>query len=101
MREIVAFLELFQNNISKTTTPQMSHIILAMLSMTGRMTMFGLSRRSEKGGSYRTTQRFFHTSIPWAKVFWSFFSAKLFDSQDTFLLRSDCILRLISGKPRK
>jgi putative transposase len=35
-------------------------VIEAMLSMSGRVTMRGLSRWSDKGGSYRTIQRFFH-----------------------------------------
>jgi len=34
-------------------------IVEAMLAMTGRVTMLGLSRWTEKGGSYRTVQRFF------------------------------------------
>jgi len=33
-------------------------IIEATLSMTGRVTMLGISRWTEKGGSYRTVQRF-------------------------------------------
>jgi len=44
-----------------------------MIAMTGRVTMLGLSRWSEKGGSYRSVQRFFYTAIPWAQVFWVFF----------------------------
>ena len=35
-----------------------------MLTMTGRVTMLGISRWAEKGGSYRTTQRFFNKQIP-------------------------------------
>jgi len=34
-------------------------IIDAMLSMMGRLTMLGLSRWTEKSGSYRTMQLFF------------------------------------------
>jgi len=37
---------------------QMNQIITAMLSMTGRITMLGLSRWAGEGGSYRTIQRF-------------------------------------------
>jgi len=36
----------------------MSRVILAMLAMTGRVTMLGLSRWAEAGGSYRSIQRF-------------------------------------------
>lgn len=67
----------------------MSRIIIAMLSMTGRVTMLGMSRWAEKGGSYRTVQRFFHTSIPWATLFWEFFCKHLLDPQETYILAGD------------
>jgi hypothetical protein len=51
----------------------MSRIIPAVIAMTGRVTMRGLSRWTEKGGSCQTVQRFFCTRIPWNQVFWSFF----------------------------
>jgi len=37
----------------------MSRLIPALLTMTGRVTMFGIARWTEKGGSYRTIQRFY------------------------------------------
>jgi len=52
-----------------TTLRQWSRIALAMLVMTGRVTMLGLSQWAGKGGSYRTVQRFFATVIPWATLF--------------------------------
>jgi len=64
-----------------------------MLAITGRVTMLGLSRWTEKGGSYRTIQRFFYTAIPWAQVFWAFFCENLLDPQDTYLLAGDeCVI---------
>ena len=55
--------------------------------------MLGLSRWAEKGGSYRTVQRFFYTLIPWVQVFWSFFRERLLDPQDTYLLAGDeCVV---------
>ena len=55
--------------------------------------MLGLSRWTEKGGSYRTVQRFFYTTIPWAQVFWTFFRQHLLDQQDTYLLAGDeCVI---------
>jgi hypothetical protein len=90
---ILALLQPIQNSISKTTLRQLSRIIPAMIAMTGRVTMLGLSRWSEKGGSYRTIQRFFYTAIPWAQVFWAFFSEHLLDQQDTYLLAGDeCVV---------
>ena len=86
---ILALLQPIQNSVSKTTLRQLSRIIPAMIAMTGRVTMLGLSRWAEKGGSYRTVQRFFYTVIPWAQVFWAFFCEHLLDCQDTYLLAGD------------
>ena len=41
-----------------------------MLAMTGRVTMLGLSRWAGKGGSYRTIQRFFNTTVNWGLLQW-------------------------------
>jgi putative transposase len=87
--DILALLQPIQNSVSKTTIRQLSCVIPAMIAMTGRVTMLGLSRWTEKGGSYRTIQRFFYTAIPWAQVFWTFFCEHLLDQQDTYLLAGD------------
>jgi len=90
---ILALLQPIQNSVSKTTLRQLSRIILAMIAMTGRVTMLGLSRWAENGGSYRTVQRFFYTIIPWAQVFWAFFREHLLDREDTYLLAGDeCVV---------
>ncbi|BCL36719.1 hypothetical protein NSMS1_42020 [Nostoc sp. MS1] len=52
---------------------QLNQIILAMLAMSGRVTMLGIARWTDTGGSYRTMGRFFSTVIPWATLFWLFF----------------------------
>jgi putative transposase len=49
---------------------QMILLVEAMLAMTGRVTMLGLSRWTEKGGSYRTVQRFFKEKIDWSSLCW-------------------------------
>jgi putative transposase len=95
---ILALLQPIQNSVSKTTLRQMSRIIVAMIAMTGRVTMLGLSRWTEKGGSYRTVQRFFYTVIPWAQVFWTFFREQLLDDQDTYLLAGDESVVTKAGK---
>ena len=95
---ILALFQPIQNSVSKTTFRQMSRIIVAMIAMTGRVTMLGLSRWTEKGGSYRTVQRFFYTVIPWAQVFWAFFREHLFDHQDTYLLAGDESVVTKAGK---
>lgn len=95
---ILALLQPIQNSVSKTTLRQLSRIIIAMIAMTGRVTMLGLSRWTEKGGSYRTVQRFFYTVIPWAQVFWAFFCEHLLDCQDTYLLAGDECVVTKAGK---
>ena len=73
MTEIVARLQNISPLVSKTTLRQMSRIIDALLSMTGRITMLGLSRWTEDGGSYRTIQRWYHHPLDWLQMQWIFF----------------------------
>ncbi|MEO0936055.1 MAG: transposase, partial [Cyanobacteria bacterium J06641_2] len=73
MFDILALLQCLLPQIKVTTMRQLNQIIIAMLAMSGRVTMLGISRWASVGGSYRTVIRFFHTVIPWATVFWVFF----------------------------
>ncbi len=98
MMNILALLQHLSPCLEATTVRQMSRIIPAMLAMTGRVTMLGISRWTEKGGSYRTVQRFFHTVIPWAAVFWLFFQRHLYRSEDVYLLAGDECVVTKSGK---
>jgi putative transposase len=84
--------------LSNTSIRHMSVIIPAMLAMTGRVTMLGISRWTEKGGSYRTVQRFFSTVIPWATVFWLFFRQYLLDAKATYILAGDESIVTKAGK---
>lgn len=77
---------------------QWSRIITAMLSMSGRVTMLGISRWAGKGGSYRTVYRFFHTVLPWATLFWVFFRQHLFCPTDAYLLAGDEVVVTKAGK---
>jgi putative transposase len=72
MTEIITLLSCIAPIIEKKRQKQLSIIIKAMLTMNGRITMLGLSRWSEKGGSYSTINRFFHSEIDWLKVNWYF-----------------------------
>lgn len=81
-----------------TTIRQFSTIALALLAMTGRVTMLGISRWTGVGGSYRTVQRFFSTVIPWASLFWLLFRNHLFDPDDVYLLAGDETVVTKSGK---
>ncbi len=72
MIDIFSLLACFDQTVDKTTLKQLSRIVLALLTMTGRVTMLGISRWTEKGGSYRTVQRFFGKTLPWAAMQWLF-----------------------------
>jgi putative transposase len=95
---ILAPLHINLSGISKTTFRQMNQIIAAMLSMTGRVTMLGLSRWAGEGGSYRTIQRFYSTVIPWAQVLWEFFCQTLFRLGETYILAGDECVDSKAGK---
>ena len=86
---ILALLQCIQPIISKTDVRRMSLVVQAMLSMTGRVTMLGLSRWTGKGGSYRTIQRFFNGIIPWSEVFLCFFAQHLHQPEGEYILVGD------------
>jgi len=58
MKEILSLLQTIRPHLEKTTLRQMSHVLFGMLTISGRTSMLGLSRWTEKGGSYRTIRRF-------------------------------------------
>jgi hypothetical protein len=81
-----------------TTSRHFSRIVWALLVMTGRVTMLGLSRWAGTGGSYRTVQRFFSTVIPWAMLFWVFFRQHVYCPGDVYLLVGDEVVVTKAGK---
>lgn len=96
--DILACLQCLQPTVPRTTLRQCHRIAMAMLVMTGRVTMLGLSRCAGPGGSYRTVQRFFATVIPWATLFWVFFRHHLYRSEDVYLLVGDEVVVTKAGK---
>src|SRR2546425_9830739 len=98
MVDIVALFHCFQPHVTATTLRQCSRIALAMLVMTGRVTMLGISRWAGKGGSYRTVQRFFATVIPWATLFWVFFRHHVYRPGEGYLLVGDEVVATKAGK---
>jgi len=89
MRDILPLLKCFAPYISAATISQLSQVITAMITMSGRVTMLGMSRWTDKGGSYRSIQRFFYTVIPWSQLFWTFFRCFLFNPEAVYLLVGD------------
>ena len=96
--DILACLQCLQATVPRTTLRQCRCIAMAMLCMTGRVTMLGLSRWAGPGGSYRTVQRFFATVIPWATLFWVFFRHHIYRSEDVYLLVGDEVIVTKAGK---
>jgi len=98
MVAILPFLLCLQSEVKMTTIRQFSHIALALLALTGRVTMLGISRWTGQGGSYRTVQRFFATVLPWAALFWRFFHTHLFHKDDLYILAGDETVVSKAGK---
>ena len=69
MPDILTLFQCLHPDVTAATLRQFSRIAFAMLAITGRVTMLGISRWAGRGGSYRTVQRFFYTVIPWATLF--------------------------------
>jgi putative transposase len=98
MVDIVALFQCLQPHVTATTVRQCSRIAWAMLVMTGRVTMLGISRWAGKGGSYRTIQRFFAQALPWAILFWVFFRQHVYRPNDVYLLVGDEVVATKAGK---
>ncbi|BAY62038.1 transposase [Calothrix brevissima NIES-22] len=98
MPDILSLLQCLLPQINATTMRQLNQVILAMLAMSGRVTMLGIARWTGAGGSYRTMGRFFSTVIPWATLFWLFFRKHLWRENDVYLLAGDEVVVSKSGK---
>lgn len=96
--DIIALLSVLSQCLDETSLHRMSVIVKAMLTMSGRVTMLGISRWTEEGGSYRTVQRFYNTVIPWAQVLWFFFRSYLYQSESEYLLAGDESVVTKAGK---
>ena len=96
--DIIIILQCLSQCLDKTTLRQLSYMVPALLAMTGRVTMLGISRWTEPGGSYRTIQRFYNSTIAWAKVNWIFIRHHLLDPTDTLLIGGDEVVVTKSGK---
>ena len=98
MVDIVALLHCLRPHMTATTVRQLSRIIVAMVAMTGRVTMVGIARWADTGGSYRTIQRFFATVIPWGILFWAFFRRNVYCPGDVYLVAGDEVIVTKAGK---
>jgi putative transposase len=100
MSEIITLFSSSLNPIlNRTLLNQLILIAEAMIAMSGRVTMLGLSRWTEKGGSYRTIQRFFSTEISWPSIKWQLARCHhLQDKESVKLVAGDTSTVTKSGK---
>lgn len=97
MKEISSLLLCLSSALEPTTLRQLNVICSAMLSMSGRVTMLGISRWADKGGSYRTIQRFFQKSICWEKLNWRI-AQKHINNMDVIIFAGDATTITKAGK---
>jgi putative transposase len=98
MREIVALLQSIAPVISTTTLRQLSQVVYGMLISNGRITMLELSRWTEKGGSYRTIQRLYHTPILWLQIQWILFTSQFHQTDREYIAAGDEVVFGKAGK---
>ena len=92
MSDIIAVLACLRPCLDPTTRRQLRRITEAMLSMTGRVTMRGIARWAGPGGSYRTVQRFCHTSLSWGRLQWMVIRHHLLDQDDVIVMAGDDVI---------
>lgn len=98
MPDILALLACLNFELNTTQTRQFGRILSALLAMSGRITMKGISRWAGKGGSYRTIQRFFYHPHNWPTLMWLFFQTHCFSSQESYAIAGDEVVVTKSGK---
>jgi putative transposase len=98
MPDIMVVLACLSQCIEPTTLRQLGRVIEAMLSISGRVTMKGLSRWSSPGGRYRTIQRVFNTSLNWLQLNWLLIRHALVDADDVVLMSGDHVVVTKAGK---
>ena len=98
MLEITTLLISLQPFLSTCQFRQLTVISEALLMMQGRITMQGISRWTGKGGSYRTIQRFFTTSINWGQLHWQLLKPFVLKAPGVILIAGDATVVTKSGK---
>jgi len=98
MTEILALLQNIAPLLEKTTFRQMSRVVYGMLVASGQITMLGLLRWTEKGGSYRTIQRFYRSVLPWNAIHWLLFRKRFLKPEDEYITAGDEVVVSKAGK---
>jgi len=98
MLDIITVTQCLAPYLSRKQVKQLQQIALAMLCMTGRVTMVGLSRWTNKGCRYRTIQRWFVSKVEWGALLWAVVEAYLIKTGGTYLLAVDEVVVSKAGK---
>lgn len=98
MTEIIALTDCLAPYVSSGTLRQLRQIVCALLCISGRVTMLGLSRWTEQGGSYRSLQRFYQSRMNWALLHWTFIQTQLLRPDGVYLLAGDEVVVSKAGK---
>jgi len=98
MLEIMALFACLTPILNYPSIRKLACIAEAMLAMSGRVTMLGLSRYTSEGGSYRTIQRFFASKFNWPSIRWTFVRNNLISQDDTIVIAGDEVNVTKSGK---
>jgi putative transposase len=98
MNEIIALLTCLEMQFSAPVVHQLCQIIVALLSVPNRATMLELSRWTEKGGSYRSLNRFYQTPIDWLKLQWCVLQTHGLSSKGEYILAGDEVVISKAGK---
>jgi putative transposase len=98
MTDIMMVFVCLNQSLHPTALRQLMVIAQAMLTMTGRVTMLGLSRWAGKGGSYRTIQRFFNTTVNWSLLQWVLIRTHLWKPGEVMVAAGDDVIVTKSGK---
>ena len=96
--DIIRLLSVLSQCLDETSIKQLTVIAKAMITMSGQVTMLGMSRWTEKGGSYRTIQRFYNKIIPWGLVLWLVFRTHLYRVGEEYLAVGDESIVTKAGK---
>lgn len=76
----------------------MQHIVFAVLCIPDRVTMLSSARWTERGGSYRTVYRWYHTPLDWASMLWTLIQVHLLKPDGEYLLAGDEVVMSKAGK---
>jgi len=89
MLDILIVFTCLSQYLAPTTLRQLRRVTEAMLSMTGRVTMKGLSRWTDKVAVTGRSNRFFNTSISWCKLQWVLIRHHLLEPDDVIVMGGD------------